>query len=280
MDFLALLKAEKARANGSDKSKIQELSTKIDEKVIPMESNLSKPWKVVPISVPFDRREEFQIGAIPTVFYFPDVISERDEQDILHNISMSSNWKKLRTRRVQCWSKLPSVGLYGTSDHQPCGFPIWLESLSSNLTDMGIFDSTCKPNHVLINEYQSDEGIMHHTDGPAYHPCVCVLSLGSSRVMTFKKRLSPNEIGSDNDKELFSICLKPRSLLVFQDLAYSDYMHGINADPNDDIIQDENCSVPCINCDLSCSKPGDIIRKTLRTSLTIRTMIDSTISNS
>ncbi|CAD7966368.1 unnamed protein product [Amoebophrya sp. A25] len=35
------------------------------------------------------------------------------------------------------------------------------------------------PNHVLVNDYQPGDGIMHHEDGPLYHPVVAILSLQS-----------------------------------------------------------------------------------------------------
>lgn len=44
-----------------------------------------------------------------------------------------------------------------------------------------------QPNHVLINEYHPDQGIMPHCDGPLYDPLVAILSLGSSVVFDFWK---------------------------------------------------------------------------------------------
>ncbi|KAG8633614.1 hypothetical protein MANES_18G121700v8 [Manihot esculenta] len=115
--------------------------------------------------------------------------------------------------------------------------------------ESGLFPSAI--NHVLINEYLPDQGIMPHQDGPAYFPVVAILSLGSPVVMDFipHSRLrtctdtwdnndvksegsgeEPSEIETDkrmDNHHPFSVLLMPRSLLIFKDNAYSDYLHGI-----------------------------------------------------
>ncbi|KAF8398617.1 hypothetical protein HHK36_017548 [Tetracentron sinense] len=121
--------------------------------------------------------------------------------------------------------------------------PPWLTRITQRICDRtGLFPSAI--NHVLINEYLPDQGIMPHQDGPAYFPVVAILSLGSPAVMNFTphSRLSVcanEELDSDRrtveinaDKWLdnhhpFSVLLMPCSLLIFKDKAYSDYLHGI-----------------------------------------------------
>ena len=41
------------------------------------------------------------------------------------------------------------------------------------------FPENNRPNHVLVNEYLPGQGIMPHTDGPAFFPMVSTVSLGS-----------------------------------------------------------------------------------------------------
>jgi hypothetical protein len=50
-------------------------------------------------------------------------------------------------------------------------FPEPRQSLAKSLVDAGIFDAaTTPPNHILINEYAGGhQGILSHTDGPAYY---------------------------------------------------------------------------------------------------------------
>ena len=36
-------------------------------------------------------------------------------------------------------------------------------------------------NHVLVNEYKPGDGIMPHTDGPAYVPIVATITTGGAQ---------------------------------------------------------------------------------------------------
>ncbi|KAH1090571.1 hypothetical protein J1N35_017828 [Gossypium stocksii] len=141
--------------------------------------------------------------------------------------------------------------------------PPWLAKITERICEeSGLFPSAI--NHVLINEYLPNQGIMPHQDGPAYYPVVAILSLGSPVVMDFTPHSRLNSCkstvmesvvdktsdvkaaeieGNDGqDKhQPFSVLLMPRSLLIFKDDAYSgkkykydnsvlmttDYLHGI-----------------------------------------------------
>ena len=72
-----------------------------------------------------------------------------------------------------------------------------------------------EPNHFLINDYPVGVGIMSHFDGPAYHPKVAVYSMGTA-IIRFTK-----------SKEEHRLLLEDKSLHVFEDEAYSEYMHGV-----------------------------------------------------
>ena len=87
-----------------------------------------------------------------------------------------------------------------------------------------------------MNRYQPGEGIMHHTDGPLYFDRVVILSFGAPAVMSFRPRLSSENIGvSKNPSHTetsaavlnndINILLQPNSLLFFSDGAYSSYLH-------------------------------------------------------
>ncbi|KZV39818.1 hypothetical protein F511_27821 [Dorcoceras hygrometricum] len=188
--------------------------------------------------------EEFVVDSVPTVFYVPDYVSEAEEEQLLKNIYNApiSKWKTLKNRRLQNWGGVVhDKGLLAQC------FPPWLEQVTHRIcTESRLFPSAI--NHVLINEYLPDQGIMPHQDGPAYVPVVAILSLGSPVIMNFTPHPSVKDAGGTTDSNNntvsepepmymsngvfgehrpFSVALMPRSLLIFKDAAYLDYMHGI-----------------------------------------------------
>ena len=58
--------------------------------------------------------------------------------------------------------------------------PQWLHEQINKIQDLGIFETTKIPNHVLINEYQPGQGISPHLDGNLFHPIIATISLGKS----------------------------------------------------------------------------------------------------
>ncbi|GER50709.1 alpha-ketoglutarate-dependent dioxygenase alkB homolog 6 [Striga asiatica] len=102
---------------------------------------------------------------------------------------------------------------------------------------------------ILSDLVEMDSSIfMPHQDGPAYVPVVAILSLGSPAVMNFVPHPRFEKAAQNNSEDIiisddvpmdissgerlseyvpFSVVLMPRSLLIFKDNAYSDYLHGI-----------------------------------------------------
>ncbi|CAO2836819.1 unnamed protein product [Amaranthus hypochondriacus] len=189
-----------------------------------------------------EKLHEYVFGSVPTVIYIPDFINDTEQTQILNHVYQApvSKWKTLKHRRLQNWGGVVhEKGLIAQD------LPPWLTRVTQRLyEELGIFPAA--PNHVLINEYLPDQGIMPHQDGPAYFPAAAILSLESPVVMNFTPhvKLSENngttesEVGSQNTERdavvqsdtpsSFSLLLMPRSLLIFKDLAYSDYLHGID----------------------------------------------------
>ncbi|CAI5495737.1 unnamed protein product, partial [Closterium sp. Naga37s-1] len=147
-------------------------------------------------------------------------------------------------------------------------FSSFTSRLSADLSS--VFPSPI--NHVLVNEYQEGQGIMPHQDGPAYFPCVAILSLGLPGTMAFSphQRLleerreagggasvdreggavragdGKDEMGREEAGEWGmygdavvtreSVALPPRSLLVFKDQAYTDYLHAATASTSSEAV--------------------------------------------
>ncbi|GMH01201.1 hypothetical protein Nepgr_003040 [Nepenthes gracilis] len=183
---------------------------------------------------------DFRVGSVPTLIYTPEFVTEAEETQLLNNIYQSPifKWKTLKNRRLQNWG-----GVVHEKGLLSQDLPPWLAQLTQR-----IFDETkifpAKPNHVLVNEYLPEQGIMPHQDGPAYFPAAAILSLGSPVVMDFTPHsilnqchgislCSNNHDSGDGEPvclanhHRFSILLMPRSLLIFKDTAYSEYLHGI-----------------------------------------------------
>ncbi|CAI9105973.1 OLC1v1005019C1 [Oldenlandia corymbosa var. corymbosa] len=195
-----------------------------------------------------------KIGSVPpTVFYVSDFISAEEEQQLLNNVYKApvAKWKVLKNRRLQNWG-----GVVHEKGLLAQDLPPWLTRITRRIFDEsgGMFPSPI--NHVLINEYLADQGIMPHQDGPAYSPVVAILSLGSPVVMDFTPHLSLQvaEAGTvqnrdtENEHQPFSVLLMPRSLLIFKDEVYSDYLHGIKDDEHQQVDQvinrDEITKIP------------------------------------
>lgn len=135
----------------------------------------------------------------------------------------------------------------------PQALPSWLTKITDRICQWtGLFPSAI--NHVLINEYHPNQGIMPHQDGPAYFPVVAIISLASPVVIDFTphqrlngqadadpqnmqpvesqaavmERNGSNDLGGTNVAAASSsVLLMPCSMLIFKDQAYTDYLHGI-----------------------------------------------------
>ncbi|KAG9003934.1 hypothetical protein FRB94_002779 [Tulasnella sp. JGI-2019a] len=106
-----------------------------------------------------------------------------------------------------------------------------------------------QPNQVLVNEYQPNQGISPHEDGPAYHPAVATLSLGSPTVLSIyayeKPPIDISRAGAEattpkgraiRPDPIDHIFLEPRSLLILKGDIYKNHLHGISALTQDVII--------------------------------------------
>eukprot|EP00668_Euglena_longa_P004408 GGOE01005163.1.p2 GENE.GGOE01005163.1~~GGOE01005163.1.p2 ORF type:complete len:158 (+),score=43.37 GGOE01005163.1:408-881(+) len=144
--------------------------------------------------------------------------------------------------------------------------PQWLAAVCATLAEAGVFDEEHPPNHVLINEYSIGQGIMPHSDGPRYWPCVAILSLASTVLMHFRPRLSTAELGVKSPHPCASLVLRPRSLLVFAEDAFTTHLHGIDA-----VLEEIVGAVASvINLQAAGCEEGDQIIRDRRVSLTVR----------
>ncbi|KAK7104195.1 alpha-ketoglutarate-dependent dioxygenase alkB homolog 6-like isoform X1 [Littorina saxatilis] len=130
--------------------------------------------------------------APPSVFYFPNFITEEEEHLLLSRVynAPKPKWTVLSHRRLQNWGGLPGPKGMVAED-----LPQWLLTYAKKISDVGAFEGKI-PNHVLVNEYEAGQGIMPHEDGPAFYPTVSTISLGSHTLLDFYYHLKT--VGGDD----------------------------------------------------------------------------------
>lgn len=186
------------------------------------------------------------------------------------------------SQEIHCWHCLPHakrrVAVFERQrPGAPAQFPPPLELLMNALTTTStelegatrspIFPADRAPNHVLVNDYLPEQGIMPHTDGPVYSPITATVSIGGDVLLTFEHRHRQKAVTSggdgDGSNRIFhrQVLLSGKgSLVVFKDDAYTNYMHSIA-----DCLTMEVADECCLNAPL-----GTPVHRQHRISLTIR----------
>ncbi len=160
------------------------------------------------------------------VSYFPSVLPAPTALALMQAIDASGGpWVELRGRRLQQWGGQPLPASAGGGVDGFCPLPPFLASIAASLRVF--FPSTNPPNHVLVNDYALGEGILAHTDGPRYHPCVATLSLGDSSVMRFSVLFGREREGEQGGQVLGELLLEGCSLVVTREECYTQYAHSI-----------------------------------------------------
>lgn len=179
---------------------------------------------------------DFAVGSVADVFYVPDFITAAEEAQMLERCYWdNSAWVRLKCRNLQCFGRSvhPEQRPHST-------MPQWLQETGSIIAAAatGVFPGGHCPNHVLVNEYPVGSGIMAHQDGPQYEPLVATLSLGSPCLLSFYKHVPASApTGTPRGVAAQAVALMPRSLVIFRQDAYSDYLHGI-ADVASEVVSE------------------------------------------
>jgi alkylated DNA repair protein alkB family protein 6 len=201
-------------------------------------------------------------NAPPTIRYIPNFIDTEMEEYLLFQVENAPKpkWEMLKNRRLQNWG-----GIVGKKSLiSDSNMPQWLTLMIDKIMDLeNGFPQENRPNHVLINEYLPGQGIMAHTDGPAFFPMVSTVSLGSHTFLDFYEPIDDNEVKSKTDRYIGSMLLQPRSLILIKDEAYKVCLHGIE-ERDTDIIHGKIFNRP------SNLSIGTELKRSTRISLTIR----------
>eukprot|EP00408_Alexandrium_pacificum_P050170 CAMPEP_0171244012 /NCGR_PEP_ID=MMETSP0790-20130122/46606_1 /TAXON_ID=2925 /ORGANISM="Alexandrium catenella, Strain OF101" /LENGTH=266 /DNA_ID=CAMNT_0011711069 /DNA_START=49 /DNA_END=846 /DNA_ORIENTATION=+ len=169
--------------------------------------------------------EESHIGGFPQVHLVEEWLPLGAEAWLLRTLrARPRDFARLRGKRTARYGGDPGPPFL------PEPLPPWLSQLCAAVTPAvaaaagASAGEVSAPNHVLVNHYQPGDGIMPHTDGPAYEPRAAILSLGSAAVFGFWR---DHAHAASSDPPALSLLLPPRSLLLFSGEAYSAHLHGI-----------------------------------------------------
>ncbi|KAL3076378.1 hypothetical protein niasHT_039867 [Heterodera trifolii] len=223
------------------------------------------------------------------IHYVPDFVTEEEERQLLERVYgvPKPKWRELARRRLQNWggTLVGGGGTVGAEEKdgkkqqkqyllQDEQLPEWLERCIDKImafnsgSPLTTFATEHRPNHVLVNEYLPGQGIMPHTDGPAFFPLISTISLGSHTVLDFYDQDPSN---ASHRTFAGSVLLERRSLVLIAGHAYQ-MLHGIDERKTDQI---GTIGASLLNRDLL-SNPSivmdaqkELIRET-RVSLTIR----------
>jgi len=227
---------------------------------------------------------------IKEVFYIPNFLT-RDYQNAvlswlqtlprLDGITVSQKNKSCqKLQEEECngkWVRLKhaqrNVALFDLRHER---IPFLLRALCNILIEINAFPKSHPPNHVLINEYEPQNGILPHTDGPLYLDRTATFSIGGGDVLfKFTKRFESQKEKekcavkdtTEKDRPVMEVKLNGLgSLIFFTGEAYTNYCHSIN----DRIGTTEHVSQYCINS----SHSGEVVKRGYRISLTFRHKIN------
>ncbi len=169
--------------------------------------------------------------------------------------------EKWHDQHVEKWTKLVhanrNVAIFSSIGGRKV--PSCLQTLIDALVDTEVFPESHTPNHILINEYQPDGGIIPHTDGPSYFNRTATISIGGDILFKFKRKKTPCD-NVDPPCSLELMLSGKGSLVVFSDGAYSDHLHYI-----EEGLMNERSSDLCTNV-----SRGTNIERGYRISMTFR----------
>ncbi|GAX21093.1 alkylated DNA repair protein alkB homolog 6 [Fistulifera solaris] len=221
---------------------------------------------------------EFYTLKVPELNRLSDCVSSQNPGSIFYKESFlpfhfcNDLWQWLEKLPVAATTKNQKHGHWHNLHHSKRkvavfdgSFPRPIQLITQALMEAGIFDESAPPNHILINHYTSSQGIMPHTDGPAYFSRTATLSLGDGQVLL---HFEPRQKGAFSQRQLL---LHGRgSLVVFEGDAYSQCMHSIRETNEEyETAEPTCCNVPA----------GTKAHRQERISLTVRHRFDLGLMN-
>lgn len=159
----------------------------------------------------------------PDLVYVKGYISSQEHNDLLSIIDQSS-WCTDLKRRVQHYGYRYDYSARSVDSSMSLGeLPDWGKGLAHRLFTKGYMPKIA--DQLIVNEYQSGQGISAHVDCVScFGPVIVSISLGSLCLMEFNHLKTKNSI---------SILIDPCSLLVLSGDARYKWRHQIRARKSD-----------------------------------------------
>lgn len=246
IDFRRLLREEKRKARKN--------AAKTASNQFASDTSNPSPAPLPPWAFP---EEQFSIQSLcmvcnnpPLIRYIPTFVSlsyQAALMEWLEKLQDNSN-PSSSSGALNRWTRLPHARRRVAVFDSRVGIPEPLQPLLDAVA--GLFQQ--RPNHILVNEYTAGQGILGHTDGPAYESCTATVSLGSDVLLHFTK--------NNETTRSVQVLLEAGSLVVFSSTVYDDYRHSI-----DEGVDEEVAGGACVNAGV-----GTRVQRGHRISLTIR----------
>ncbi|NJI72297.1 alpha-ketoglutarate-dependent dioxygenase AlkB [Sphingobacterium kitahiroshimense] len=168
--------------------------------------------------------EGVDLSAIKGLRYIPNFITRSEERNLLCSIN-GETWLNDLKRRVQHYGYKYDYRARALNYSMYLGgLPKWATPFTSRIYAEKFIKEI--PDQLIVNEYIPGQGIANHVDcQPCFGETIFSMSLGSTCLMDFVNVSS---------KEVKSLLLEPRSLLVMSDEARYDWSHGIAARKTDE----------------------------------------------
>lgn len=184
------------------------------------------------------------LAPVKGLTYLDTYITPAEAAELLNHIDQQP-WLADLKRRVQHYGYKYDYRARKIDQSMRLGpLPVWLQPLAQRLhAEQHIL---AVPEQIIINEYLPGQGIADHIDcEPCFGGTILSLTLGSGCMMNFTH-------ASSRARE--SVWLAPQSLIIMQNEARYEWLHGIPARRSDRVA-------------------GEKRLRTRRVSLTFRTVI-------
>ena len=162
--------------------------------------------------------------------YISDFLSKEEEAQLIMEIDQCL-WLTDLKRRVQHYGYKYDYKKRKIDNSMKLGaLPSWSDFVLKRFNETGV--SNIDFDQLIINEYMPGQGIAPHIDcEPCFDNVIISLSLGCSTIMNFNKK--------DEFKIKISQILEARSIILMENDARYDWLHGITGRKTDPLTKDK-----------------------------------------